>query len=112
MTSKRYVFDIDGTICTVTEGNYEQAEPFPNRILAINALYEAGNSITLYTARGMGSSDNDCESAILKWEILTRNQLVTWGVKYHSLFMCKPAGDIYIDDKAIKDTEFFSSLNC
>ena len=38
---------------------------------------------------------------------LTSNQLDEWGVNYHRLFMGKPAGDLYIDDKAIKDEEFF-----
>ena len=29
----------------------------------------------------------------------TRMQLFEWGVKFHDLFLGKPAGDIYIDDK-------------
>ncbi len=31
------------------------------------------------------------------------------GVNYHELFMGKPAGDLYIDDKGIKDEDFFSN---
>ena len=36
---KTYVFDIDGTICTNTNGEYENAEPFINNIykIAINS---------------------------------------------------------------------------
>jgi hypothetical protein len=56
----------------------------------------------------MGSSNNDCEYAKSKWEELTIAQLSNWGVKYHSLFMCKPAGDIYIDDKGINDLDYFA----
>ena len=33
---KKYCIDIDGTICTNTNGNYEKAEPFPDRIEQIN----------------------------------------------------------------------------
>ena len=33
-----YVFDIDGTICNNTDGNYEQAEPFSDRVKKINNL--------------------------------------------------------------------------
>ena len=49
---KRYCFDIDGTICTNTWGEYEDAEPFFDRIKIINELYEKGNHITclLYTS--------------------------------------------------------------
>ena len=38
---------------------------------------------------------------------MTAEQLNNWGVKYHALFLGKPAGDIYIDDKGIKDEDFF-----
>ena len=58
----KYVFDIDGTICSLTEGDYENAQPFPSRIKKINKLYEEGNHITFFTARGMGrTSDNHKE---------------------------------------------------
>jgi predicted adenine nucleotide alpha hydrolase (AANH) superfamily ATPase len=41
-----YVFDIDGTICSLTEGDYENASPFVDRIKKINKLHEQGNEIT------------------------------------------------------------------
>ena len=31
-----YCFDIDGTICSFTDGNYESAVPYSNRIRQIN----------------------------------------------------------------------------
>ena len=40
-----YVFDIDGTICSIVDGDYEKATPFENRIMVINELYEEGNMI-------------------------------------------------------------------
>ena len=48
----KYCFDIDGTICTNTNGNYESAKPIENRINLINDLYEKENEIILFTARG------------------------------------------------------------
>ena len=42
-------------------------------------------------------------------EQLTKNQLETWGVKYHKLFMGKPSGDLYVDDKGVKDEHFFGN---
>ena len=106
---KRYVFDIDGTICTLTDGSYAEAQPFVARIRLINELYEQGHFIVYQTARGMGSSGNDVDQAKQKWETLTKSQLVEWNAKHHLLFMGKPAGDIYVDDKAISDKDFFSS---
>ena len=37
-----YVFDIDGTICSLTNGDYEKAIPINERIEKINSLYEKG----------------------------------------------------------------------
>ena len=104
-----YVFDIDGTICTVTEGQYEIAEPLVDRIREINKLYDAGHKIYFQTARGMGRSENNMGYANRAFYDFTRNQLNGWGVKFHDLFLGKPAGDIYIDDKGIKDEDFFGN---
>ncbi len=103
-----YVFDIDGTICHNTNSDYESSVPMTERIKKINDLYDEGNTIIFQTARGMGRSKNSSAFAYAKFFELTQVQLKTWGVKYHSLFLGKPAGDIYIDDKGIKDNDFFT----
>ena len=104
-----YVFDIDGTICSNTFGEYEKAEPIKARINTINNLYDSGNTIIFQTARGMGSSGNDSKFAIEKWHDFTISQLKIWGVRYHQLFLGKPAGDIYVDDKGQNDSNFFEN---
>jgi len=104
---KNYIFDIDGTICTVTNGNYDQALPLKERIRKVNALYKQGNKIIFQTARGMGRSSNNVENAYELFYDITKKQLDDWGVKYHQLFLGKPAGDIYVDDKGCKDVDFF-----
>lgn len=104
---KTYVFDIDGTICTNSNGDYEKSKPIYDRIGRVNQLYELGNTIIFQTARGMGRHQNKRDFAISDFYNFTKNQLDSWGVKYHQLFLGKPAGDIYVDDKGIKDIEFF-----
>jgi len=89
---KNYCIDIDGTICTNTDGNYDKAEPFVNRINEINTLHKEGNKIILFTARGTGTGIN--------WEDLTKTQLKNWNVSYDDLLFGKPEADVYIDDKA------------
>ncbi len=93
-----YCFDVDGTICTNTHGEYERAAPYPEVIREINKLYEEGNRILLYTARGSTTG--------LDWVQLTQRQLRDWNVRYHSLVMGKPTADVYIDDKAINIEEW------
>ena len=107
-----YIFDIDGTICSLTNGNYGFAIPYTNRIEKINKLYEEGHIIIFQTARGMGRSKNSVAYARASFEDMTREQLKGWGVKFHDLFMGKPSGDVYIDDKGIKDGNFFTDETC
>ena len=97
-----YCFDIDGTICTNTDGDYENAQPFPQVIAKISRLYEAGHKIIIHTARGSTTG--------IDWLEFTEKQLREWNVKYHKLITGKPYADFYIDDKGIRATEFFKNL--
>ena len=101
---KVYIVDIDGTICTQNhfkDGNrdYEQATPMQERIKIINKLFEQGNEIHYWTARGSLSGIDHLE--------LTKNQLKQWGCRYTSLRVGdKPHYDLWIDDKAINARHF------
>lgn len=92
-----YCFDIDGTICTQTPDNfgraYNTAEPFMDKIKLINKLFEDGNKIIMFTARGSCSG--------VDWREFTEKQLAEWGVKYDELIFGKPNADVFIDDKAV-----------
>ena len=96
----KYIVDIDGTICTITEKNgYANAKPYGHRIEYFNHLYDQGHEIHYWTARG-GSSGID-------WTELTKLQLFDWNVKYTSLQLGKPSYDVWIDDKAHNVDEYF-----
>ena len=103
-----YVVDIDGTICTLAVNNdYKSSKPFKDRIKRINDLYDEGNTIIYFTARGMGRHKNNPRKAIQEFYSVTEQRLKEWGAKYHDLILGKPAGDVYIDDKAAEANEFF-----
>lgn len=93
----RYCIDIDGTICTQTTDSlvipYNEATPFQDVIDKINRLYDGGDYIIIFTARGSVTG--------LDWRELTEKQLTDWGVKYHELLFNKPNADFFIDDKAV-----------
>lgn len=93
-----YCFDLDGTICSDTQGDYDAAEPFPEIVASINQLHREGHHILIFTARGSGTGRD--------WRGVTERQLTEWGVSYHYLFFGKPAADVYIDDKAVNISEF------
>ena len=87
-----YCFDIDGTLCTNTDGAYEDAIPFVDRIAHVNALFEAGHTIKLFTARGTTTG--------IDWREFTVEQMNSWGVRFHNLILGKPHADLFVDDKA------------
>lgn len=86
----RLVFDLDGTLCSDTNGKYADAVPFQDKIFAVNDLFDRGHTIVIHTGR--------------HWDNLqaTALQLALWGVKYHSLVLGKPTADFIVDDKAVE----------
>jgi hypothetical protein len=106
-----YCVDIDGTICQKpqhNDGDYEISVPIVDRIEKINQLYDEGHIIKYFTARGMGRHGDSRILSQKHFYNLTFNQLNSWGCKFHQLILGKPSADYYIDDKAIKDDDFFN----
>tara|TARA_Y100000389_G_scaffold56791_1_gene52738 strand:+ start:5807 stop:6115 length:309 start_codon:yes stop_codon:yes gene_type:complete len=93
--------DIDETICeSPKDRDYTKAQPIKKRIEKINKLFDEGNTIVYWTARGTMTGIN--------WYQVTQKQFDIWGVKYHDLKMGKPAYDLFIDDKNITSDTFFN----
>ena len=99
---RTFIVDIDGTICTDSRGRYELARPMKTRIDYFNSLFDSGNTIIYWTARGANSGKD--------WSDFTKKQLEGWGVKYTELRTDKPAYDFWIDDKAYNGNRFFDEL--
>ena len=100
-----YIVDIDETICyTPTidgKRRYELSKPYPERIEKINQLYDEGHTIIYWTARGSGSGINQFQ--------ITFGSLKAWGVKFHEVRLGKPSYDVWVDDKAFSDKDFFGA---
>lgn len=94
-----YIFDLDNTLCS-HEKDYSKARPFYHRIDQVNDLYDNGHTIIIDTARGSDTG--------IDYKELTEEQLKKWGVRYSRLRVgIKFFGDYYVDDKGIKDIDFF-----
>jgi hypothetical protein len=101
---KEIFVDIDETICFY-EGNipldgkkdYNKAIPNYENIAKVNKLYDEGNKITYWTARGSRSK--------IDWTEFTAKQLNSWGAKYHNLKCDKPYYDIFIEDRSLRIEE-------
>ena len=90
---KNIYVDIDETICFYDgDRNYPEAKPDLDNIKKINILYDNGNIITYWTARGSMTK--------IDWYEVTKNQLDKWGAKYHELSAGeKPFYDLLICDR-------------
>ena len=96
--------DIDETICNREASSdfgvvhdYTKAQPIKEYIDKINKLYDEGNTIVYWTARGSRKQ--------LNWRELTQQQLKLWGAKYHELEVNKPFYDLFIEDKSCRIEE-------
>jgi len=99
-----YVFDLDGTLCDTPEYDgqcrYPDAQPIPERIAKVNALYDEGHTIWIDSARGCTSGKN--------WLAFTLVQLREWGVMHHKLRTgIKLGGELFVDDLSMRPEEFF-----
>lgn len=89
---KKYVIDIDGTICT-QEKDYRDAKPISENIDKVRRIHADGHEILYFTARGTETG--------IDWNHLTTSQLRNWGLpQYQNLQFGKPSADYYVDDRA------------
>lgn len=96
-------FDIDGVVASIVPDNdYAQARPLTDNIRVVNALYDAGHTILLHTARGAKTG--------IDWTDLTRRQMAEWNVRFHKLLSGKPPADYYVDDRSASMDEIRSLL--
>ena len=102
-SEKTIIVDCDGVIADKNHGgDYAKAGPLQHGIDQVNQLYDMGYTITLYTARygdrASGNIHKQYEMGYKEWT----DWLEKHGVKYHHAYMGKPAGIMYIDDKAAR----------
>ena len=92
--------DIDETICMTPEDrDYSKSVPLEDNIKKINKLYDEGNTIVYWTARGTKTN--------IDWSSITKEQFEKWNIKYHEIKFGKPVYDLFICDKAIESNVFF-----
>ena len=103
MENRKIYVDIDETICVTPDcRDYSKAVPIKERIEVINKLYEKGNTIVYWTARGTETG--------IDWTSVTVEQLKEWGAKYSFVKLGKPSYDLYICDKTINSESYFKIM--
>lgn len=98
--AKTVMVDLDGVLCT-EEAFFDRplAEPIDGAREAIAKLRAAGYIVVVYTARGWNEKR------------LTERWLAEHGFEYDGLHMGKPVADYWIDDRAIRFTDWNAALD-
>ena len=103
--------NLDETICNTLEKDYKNSTPIVEMINRVNYLYDQGNIIKIFTARGMGKFSGDVGKVNDAYYELTKSQLDNWSVKYHELHLGKQSFDYFIDDKNLSIEQFRNLIN-
>jgi capsule biosynthesis phosphatase len=110
-SKKTIVFDVDDTILTTVNRDYENSQPKMEVVRGIRALKDAGWYIILQTARGMGRSNGDIESVREQVTQEITSFCEKYDVPYDLLLIGKPWAAYYVDDKALRPEEFAAKYN-
>ena len=116
MRNKIIAFDLDDVLCyrTNEEGKinkYYSCKPIDSMIKIANECYDDGNTVIIYTARGMSGFKGNVNDIYSNLYELTIEQLNKWGIKFHQLVMGKIHYDLLIDDKAVNSLEITKYIN-
>lgn len=93
------IIDLDGTICT-EEKQFSRAlaRPMPGAVKAMQQLKESGHTLIIYSARTWAEYE------------LTVDWLKKHEVVYDQLILGKPQGDYWIDDRAVRHSDWSETL--
>ena len=104
--NKTIVVDVDDTILTTINRDYENSQPMMEVIVGLRELKKAGWRIVLHTARGQGRSGGNID---LVREDVTREIetfCAKFDVPYDELILGKVWAAYYIDDRSATPAQF------
>ena len=109
MNNNKIIIDLDDTICSTKNGDYENSIPKEKVIKKIKDYKNLGFEIVIYTSRNMRTYKGNVDlikantlPIIIRW-------LEKFDVPYDQIIVGKPwpsYGGFYVDDKAIRPDEF------
>lgn len=108
---KKIVIDLDDTISKTENSDYKNSSPITSVINLLREYRSKGFEIAIYTSRNMRTFN----SSIGRINAVTLPVIVEWlqhhEVPYDEIHIGKPwcgEGGFYVDDKAIRPSEFLA----
>jgi len=112
-TELRIAIDLDGTICPIKkpDQSYSELEPNPEAVERIKELRKAGHYIIILTSRHMKTCEGNVGLVIKRIGKLTLEWLEHYDIEYDEISFGKPNAEIYVDDRAIRFTNWKEITN-
>ena len=110
ISNMRICIDLDGVICQIKnkpENDYSTLQPVVGAAQKVQALKNAGHYIIIYTARRMKTHKGNLGKVVSEIGYLTIDWLNRHQIPYDEIYFGKPWADIYIDDNAMRFTNWF-----
>ena len=91
--------DFDGVIHNPDDRlpSYRMGRPVEGAVDAVAELIGQGHTVVVHTVR------NDADGHVSKW-------LRYFGIRHHGVTNIKPNADVFVDDKAIRFTDWPNAL--
>lgn len=108
---KKIVIDVDNTICVTNDGNYRNSKPNQKIIQRIREYRDSGFEIVLMTSRNMRTYSGNVGLINANTLPILIDWLERHKVPYDEIHVGKPwcgFEGFYVDDKAIRPSEFAS----
>ncbi len=106
----RIVIDLDGTICPIRqEGEfYADLLPHEGAVEKLKELKKNGHHIIIQTARNMATCNSNVGKVMKNIGLITLDWLQRHDIQYDEIFFGKPNADLYIDDRALRYSDWHS----
>ena len=111
MNNNKIIIDLDDTICSTNNGDYENSIPKEKVIKKIKEYKNLGFEIIIYTSRNMRTYKGNVDLIKANTLPIIINWLKKFDVPYDQIIVGKPwpsFGGFYVDDKAIRPDEFIN----
>ena len=104
----RICIDLDGVICQLRKPgeSYADLQPVPGAVDKINALRAAGHTIIICTARHMKTCQGNPGLVVARQGKVTLDWLEKHRIEFDEIHFGKPHAQIYIDDNALRFTDW------
>lgn len=109
ISSPKIVIDLDDTISKTIDGKYKESVPIESVVNTLRKYKESGYEIIIYSSRNMRTYEGNIGKINMNTLPIVLDFLKKYDIPCDQVIMGKPwcgKGGFYIDDKAIRPSEF------